>query len=141
MFVQDSKTRFRAVFGGYIPIIDDNSILFLIRLKLNTKFKYAIISAYCSFSTGLRLFGKITFVAPFSKKRGPKRKDVSKQLNDLIDPQNRRNKEMRIVRVREELPYALLKNKWKALSDPFREDKELQDDLDLFVIAFHNASL
>ncbi len=141
MFVQDSKTRFRAVFGDYSPKIDDNSTLSLIRQELNTKFKYATISADCGFSTGRRLFDKITFVTPFSKKRGPKRKGVSKQLNDLTGPQKRWNKEMRTVRARVEPPYALLKNKWEALSDPFREGEELQDDLVLLAVAFHNASL
>ncbi len=53
-------------------------------------------------STVRRLFDKMTFVTPFSKKRGPKKKGISKQLNDH---QRMWNREICAVHARVELPY------------------------------------
>ena len=87
------------------------------------------------------MFDKIKFFTPFPRKRGRRKKGVTKETPSLTGPQEKWNREMRAVRARVELPYALLKNKWKALADPFREDELLQDDLVFLAVAFHNASL
>ena len=86
----------------------------------------------------LRLFDKIKFFTPFPRKRGRRKTKENPSFNG---PQEKWNHEMRAVRARVELPYALLKNKWNALADPFREDELLQDYLVFLAVAFHNASL
>ena len=141
MFVQDARSRFRAVYGGYSPKIDDNSFLALKRELIATSFRHGVVVADCGFTKGKTLFSHTTFITPHAKPAGRMKGNDSRGLKKLTKKQEKHNEDLRSVRARVELPYGLLKNKWKSLNSSFRDGEETQGDLVLLAAAFHNASL
>ncbi len=99
MFVQDAQTRFRVVIGGYSPKIDDNSFLELQKDILSKAIKSGTVSGDCGFNYGKKIFKEIQFLTPFSKPVGrPKKGGGDKELRMLTKPQEKWNKEVRLVR-------------------------------------------
>ena len=124
-----------------MPKIDYNSFLQLQRDILERIFKNGVVSGDCGFSVGKKIFDSVEFVVPFSKPVGRPKKGQHKEERMLSRRQEKWNCEMRAVRARVELPYALLKNRWKALGVPFRDGTQAQDHLVRLAVAFHNGSL
>ena len=126
---------------GYSPKIDNNSFLTLKQEAIESSFKNGVISADCGFTRGKLLFKNVTFITPHPKPVGRTKKNEVRGMRQLTRKQEKWNQDVRLVRARVELPYALLKNKWKSLSESFRDGEETQNNLVLLAVAFHNASL
>ncbi len=104
MFIQDVRSRFRAIYGGYSPKIDDNSFLTLKHEVISTSFKDGIISSDCGFTMGKSLFKNVTFITPFAKPVGRKNGNKTKGIKKLTKKQEKWNEDVRSVRARVELP-------------------------------------
>ena len=100
--------------------------------------KDGVITADCGFTEGKTRFKHMLFFTSSENPQGrPKKTEMIRKMTSV---QKNVKREVKRVRVRGDLPYALLKNKWNTLGEPFRECEESQDDLVAMATAFHNCS-
>ncbi len=66
-FIQDVRSRFRALYGSYSPKVDDNSFLMLMQDIISTKFKNGVISMGCGFTKEKSMFKNVLFMISYQK--------------------------------------------------------------------------
>jgi hypothetical protein len=139
-FIFDANLKCIAFWGGYSPKISDNAWLVHHKQELTELFSGATIIADCGYYASRKKVPQVSFITPVPKTvKAPKKS--TPQYNPLTEIQKKKNKQIRSIRARVQNPFGQIKNKFRALSNTFKEEMHLLDALLVFAFAIYNKSL
>lgn len=138
--IMDSNTRFRALYGGYSPKVHDSQFCEINKHSIKKDFKGGVIVADQHYQKFGRTCSDPKFVTPVrspNKKKKKKKTDITVTTEEI----KKKNEQIRAVRAKVELPFAILEKKFKVLGKKFAEGEDQLDHLVTFAVGVHNASL
>lgn len=133
----DGKSICRGLYGGYSPKVHDSTWCEVNRTLLQSRYRKGVIISDCHYDSISKSNKDPIFICP--KPNVPIELPKTSE-NDSIPliKDIKRNKQIRNLRAKVENPFAQIKNKFKALSKPFKEGPEQQGALFCFAVGLHN---
>lgn len=140
MFLQDGKSRIRRMWGGYSPKVYDGTWLELHKEWIEENLQGGNVLADTHFGWGTKNIVNPIFLTPVPKP-SKKRKRDEEDIAVLTTQQVRWNRAVRSARARVESPFGIFQSLFRALENPWPEDKSQLEYLVFIAAGIHNAKI